>query len=114
MYLLILNNTELFSTYFITKVADEDVAFQTIGNSFCKMIEELSFTYCILRRVDKNLNFNNTIKLYNLWNNRIEIINIGKEKEKLLKSKNKIELDLIQKINDLHKKIDTKLNPIGS
>jgi hypothetical protein len=58
---------------FIHGVSDESAAFDCIGPVFCDFIEEMSFAYCITRKSDKKLgHYNNTIKLYHLWENKIK------------------------------------------
>jgi len=68
------NMIEFFATPFIERVADEKVAFNSIGITFCKSIKDNYSHYVLARSGNENENnyFPNTIALYNIWSNRIK------------------------------------------
>ncbi|GAW88900.1 hypothetical protein FPS14_contig00012-0012 [Flavobacterium psychrophilum] len=43
---------ESFSTYFIKGVADEEIAYSSIGRTFCHSVENYSFDISFMRRED--------------------------------------------------------------
>ncbi len=68
------NAIEAFSTPFIAGVADEKIAFDTIGKTFCDNIKNNYFLYCLARRrpdLERHY-YQNTIALYNVWAPRIK------------------------------------------
>lgn len=97
--LQVLNAVEAFSTYFIKEVADEEIAFSAVGQTYCSSIESMFFDIASGRDVDDQ-SFQNMIELYRLWNNRLE-------KQSLLKEKSKI----TQKLENVQ---ENKVNPIGT
>lgn len=65
-----LNKLEYFAMSFNTKVADEDVVYQSLQQSFLKMINMMYF-YIAFQNVDgKDKYYTNIIDLYNRWRNR--------------------------------------------
>lgn len=99
-YLNVLNSLEAFSVYFIKEVADEEIAFSSVGISFTHTVESLYFDIAGCRRDDDSKYFQNIIKLYKLWKNRIK----QEEMQKTHK-------ELAEQI----KKLDSKpIKPIGT
>ncbi|MEO4005015.1 hypothetical protein [Flavobacterium sp. CAU 1735] len=95
----VLNSMEAFSTYFTKGVADEEIAFSSIGSTFCYSVNTYSFIYCILRdEKDEVLPFSNTIKLYEVWNSKLQTKKIKKELKQKTEELRKVE---VEKINIL-------------
>lgn len=92
----ILNSLESFAIYFTKGVADEEIAFSSIGRTFCFSVETFSFDLCILRKDDEISGFENVIKLYEMWNAKLKSDKISREL-----TKQQIELDKL-KINKVH------------
>ncbi|MFA6248488.1 MAG: hypothetical protein WC615_16225 [Mucilaginibacter sp.] len=110
-YLKVLNSMETFSTYFIQEVADENVAFEAVGATFCYSVNNYSFVLCILSKLEHETFFCNTIKLYNIWSKRLEKKGIQYKKQNLEKEFT----DKINKINEeLKNKGDESIIPLGS
>jgi hypothetical protein len=95
-----MNSMEAFSTYFTKGVADEEIAFSSLGRTFCSTVKKLSFVYCILRNDESHdvLPYENTIKLYDLWNSQLSSKRIESELKKKTEELKKIK---IEKINIL-------------
>ena len=94
---LLLNNLEAMSLCFIGEIGDEFMAFSSISDYFCSIVERYSFHICIARdgdRADKM--YKNIIELYNLWSDRINKINLEKDLEKLRSSISKIDDKIIK------------------
>lgn len=70
----IVNALEASAVNFIGErrsVANEEIAFPSLSNIYCKFVEDYSFLYCELREEDNIANlFGNTIQLYKIWSNR--------------------------------------------
>jgi hypothetical protein len=93
----VLNSMESFSVYFISGVADEQVAFSTVGATFCFTVRKL--LPVILLHVETG-HFKNIFSLFLMWNARIE-------RENLLRQKG----DLDTKLGQINNKYIT---PIGT
>lgn len=98
-FLRVINAMEAFSIYFIKGVADEEIAFSSVGQTFCDTIKSLHFDIAIVK-TDEDAAFQNTIELYKLWSSRIEKNNLFNKKEQLT--------------NELNKIFDKKIPPIGT
>ena len=93
----LLNYFELYSLYFCSRVADENIWFHTTWNCYCKIIQEL---YPIILINDDGENSYKNIKiLHKIWQDRID-------NEKLLIEKENIE----KKIKDIE---SINIKPIG-
>lgn len=79
----LLNDLEAFSVYFTKKIADESIAFQSLGDVYCKTIEDFLYPFITVSRKDKNL-FSNVVELYNLWRDRIRTQQLELELDNLL------------------------------
>ena len=94
-----LNSMEAFSVYFIKEVADEEIAFSSVGQTFTQSVESLYFDIASCRNKESK-SFQNLIKLYGIWKNKI--------------SKEKLENDKI----DLSKQLDAiesvSIKPLGT
>lgn len=98
--LAILNALEAFSVYFVKNVADEEIAYSCIGITFVHTVDSLCFDVCACIKDDDDMSFQNMIKLYEIWSNRIK-------KEKLRKDHQAV-LSQLQRIPDV------VLKPIGT
>lgn len=95
----VLNIMEAFSVYFIKEVADEEIAFSSVGTTFIHSVENLYFDIAVLN-IDKADSFQNLIKLYDIWSKKKQLNNLQKAKIILA--------DQIAKIKP------TKIKPIGT
>ncbi len=92
----IFNELELFSSAFTSKLADEELAFQPLGKTFVRTVEQNYDTFCICRTTAPYVN---TLELYILWKDRLKKIELEREINKLEQARKKIK--------------ETKLTPIG-
>lgn len=92
----IFNELELFSSAFISRLADEQLAFQPLGKTFVNLIEKNYDLFCVCRVTAPYIN---TSKLYMIWKHRIKKRELDKESKKL------------EDVRTLIK--DTKIIPIG-
>jgi hypothetical protein len=100
LQLKVANLIESFSTSFIKGVADEELAYSSVGHTFCSHIQGNFYFYCTVRWEGKNIyNYENTIKLFNVWSDRVK-------KENLEFSRNNIEAEL-------RNVEDKKITPLG-
>lgn len=85
-----LNCLEAFSVFFTSGVAEENVAFSSIGSTYCNSVRVLLPLVCMAIEGG----YRNVLKLYILWNDKIE-------KQKALQDKIKAEskLNNVCKIN---------------
>lgn len=83
-----LNKLEYFAMSFNTKIADEDVVYQSLHQSFLKMINMMYF-YIAFQNVDgKDKYYTNIIELYNKWRDRyIEASRIEIESKRAVQTK---------------------------
>ncbi|EKT4548463.1 hypothetical protein SL053_001005 [Flavobacterium psychrophilum] len=96
--LRIVNAMESFSTYFIKGVADEEIAYSSIGRTFCHSVENYSFDISFMRREDDLQVFNNLVALYHIWKSRLNSEKISKE---LLNKQNELKKIQIKKVDIL-------------
>jgi hypothetical protein len=75
-----LNSLESFSIFFMSGVAAEDVAFKSVGYTFCNSVEDL-LPLIIPLGTDKY--FQNIVQLFLLWHARIESRALQLDKAKL-------------------------------
>lgn len=106
----IINRLEALAIYFIKGIADESIAFTSIGASFC----DIYAIYPVLTvfRGNKNINkyYDNLITLYDCWSKRLESYKLEFESKEISK-------DLERKLENLKKKrseITTPTSPIGT
>lgn len=97
--LSVLNIMEAFSVYFVKGVADEEIAFSSIGTTFINSVENLYFDISSCN-YEKSENFQNLIKLYELWNKKKELNNLQKDRN--------IIMEQIRKLNP------ATIKPIGT
>lgn len=111
--LKIVNKLEAFSVYFIKGIADEKVAFSSIGKEFCKSVEEY-YPHIALLRGSKNPNksYRNLIELYKCWKERLDSFKIDFEREEISKEIEKKITKLEAMQNKAHNYHEIK--PIGT
>lgn len=108
----IINNLEAFSVYFVKGIADEKIAFNSIGKTFCNSILQYYPTISLLRG-SKNANkpYDTLIQLYRCWSERLDSFKIETEKEELSKEvQNRI--DQLEQLKKRRPDFDN-LNVIG-
>lgn len=91
----ILNSLETLATYFIKGVADEEIAFSSIGSSFCYNVESFAFDICLARPEDVPDTYNNLVELYHIWNPRLKSKKLSRELEKKKEELTKLKLSKI-------------------
>lgn len=65
----VLNHIESFAVFFVSGVADEKVAYSSVGSTFCFSVKKLLPLFIA---PDEQKHFINTIKLLVVWNTRLE------------------------------------------
>jgi hypothetical protein len=109
MDLSLINSLEGFATYFTKGIADEEIAFSSIGNSYTYVIERL---YPQISIYGDNKNYKNLIELYWIWKNRLEKSELEvqlQKKQELIKEELK---QFESKLDDVNKKSKV-IKPIG-
>ena len=81
-----LNELESLAMYFACDLADEEVAFTPIGQSFCNNCEACATFIGVFRQKDKVKLYQNVVKLYGIWKPRVERTAL-EEQGKLLEEK---------------------------
>lgn len=76
----VLNNLELYSMTMIHGIADEEIAFLPTSNSFCNFVKYNYLALCIAR--ENNTPYDNIIRLFELWQDRIIYLAHKDEKRK--------------------------------
>jgi uncharacterized FlaG/YvyC family protein len=99
LYLPILNSMEAFSVYFMKEVADEEIAFSSVGRTFTKSVESLYFDVASCRG-NESKSFQNLVELYGIWNNKLS-------KEKLENN----QMDLAKQLDAIE---SVSIKPIGT
>lgn len=79
--LYLCNKLEAIATYFITRIADERIAFISIGKTYCKNVKQLSFI--ISKLSSESGYFKNLIKLYEIWDSRISLHKLEEESKRI-------------------------------
>lgn len=74
----LLNPLESFSLFFTSGVADENVGYLTIGKTYCTTVKKY---LPLIAGLSNEKYFLNILKLFKIWNNRIEKENLEKEKQ---------------------------------
>lgn len=100
LWLDVLNSMEAFATYFTKGVADEEIAFSSIGRTYCYSVENYFFEIADCRNLKDDNSFQNIIDLYKIWKERLKKIQLTKEQEELMLK--------------LHQVNETKIDPIGT
>ena len=108
----IINRLEAISVYFIEGIADENLAYSSIGRTFCECVE-LLYPFYLISRVEKEFNqYEKTIKLYNIWKERSKDLILQIENQELENKMKEIE----NKLHELKKKVkpNKKIYPLGT
>ena len=95
-----LNSMEAFSVYFIKEVADEEIAFSSIGRTFTESVENLYFDLANCRKKEDSNSFQNLIELYGIWKSKL--------------SKEKLENDQLDLAKQLEAIESVSIKPIGT
>jgi hypothetical protein len=99
LYVLdVLNAMESFAIYFTKGVADEEIAYSSIGRTYCNTVEKLYFDIASCLEDENNKYFSNIRELYKLWSNRLKGEKLSNEKEQLLKELDKLKVEKIKPI----------------
>jgi len=91
------NALEGFSVLFISGVADEVVAFTSVGTTFCLAVTQIA---PILITVSNGRNYMNLLNLYIIWQSRIDKRNLEDQRQKIS--------DLLGKTQEV------RIKPIGT
>lgn len=95
-----LNALDGFASFFTSKIADEGIAFRSVGITYCNTVESL-YPYIACVREDENFgHYNNIVDLHKIWQPRIDKFQMEKNLNDLQGRINKIE--------------DSKIDPIGT
>lgn len=79
----VMNAMEGFSIYFISGVADEKVAYLSLSNTFCGFIKKV--LPLVVPVISDGHRLSATIKLFHIWNARLEAESLKQQKEDLEK-----------------------------
>ncbi len=91
-----LNAMEAFSVFFTSRVADESVAFSSVGGTFCNSVHNYLAFIMTISGLDAH--FKNLLKLFLLWNARIEANKLEQDRQKIDKELSKFENNFIRPI----------------
>lgn len=89
------NPMEAFATYFVSKVADENIAFKTVGKTYVNTVEEY---IPLLLHLSENGHYHNILQLYILWKNRFESIELQNQIQKNQKNLEKCMVKTIRPV----------------
>jgi hypothetical protein len=112
--LKLINSLEAFATYFTKGIADEEIAFSSIGRVYCGYVETYYPIISLLRGSKQPQKYyNNLIELYRIWKSRFEKFQIEVELEK---SKEKIKEEIIEfeRIKEKASKTTKTIKPVGT
>jgi hypothetical protein len=93
-----INAMEGFSIYFTKGVADEEIAFSSVGRTFCFTVEDLYFDIAICIKKGEEDSFQNIIGLYKIWSSRLKKEKLDKDKEEILNKLSKIKAEKVDPI----------------
>lgn len=85
----LLNEFEAFSVYFTKQIADESIAFQSIGDTFCSTVEGYCYPFITLLG-ENNQSYANIIELYFLWKDRRRAEELETKLDNLMEEYNNI------------------------
>lgn len=69
-FLNVMNALEGFSVFFVSGVADEKLAYRSLSTTFCHSVK--NFLPLIVMLTSDSNSFSVTIKLFSIWNNRLD------------------------------------------
>ncbi len=99
-FLNIVNEFEVFAMHFTKQIADEDIAFQTVGKTFLDYVENYHPIILIMNLAQKGTAFRNIRELYAIWQN---------------KTKRQTLTQLSEKVKEeLEKTVKTEMKPFGT
>tara|TARA_R110002051_G_scaffold133520_1_gene206851 strand:- start:96 stop:794 length:699 start_codon:yes stop_codon:yes gene_type:complete len=99
-FLNIVNELEVFAMHFTKQIADEDIAFRTVGKTFLDYVENYHPIILIMNGAQKGTAFRNIRELYAMWQN---------------KTKRQTLTQLSKKVKEeLEKTVETKVKPFGT
>jgi len=90
------NAMESFSTYFASGVADEKIAYLSLGSTFCSSMEKISPVLIPLSNDGRR--FSACLRLFSIWGERLESESLERQKteiESKLKTKRKVSTKVI-------------------
>ena len=64
------NMVESSAMYFCSGIANEELAFSALSETFCDFVEETFYLYCGMRRKDELNRWDHTVDLYRKWSKR--------------------------------------------
>ena len=112
--LKLINSLEAFSTYFTKGIADEEIAFSSIGRAYCRQVENNYPLIAFLRGNDQpHKYYNNLIELYRIWKSRLEKFQIEVELEKRQENI-KEEIIELERIKEKVSKTTKTIKPVGT
>lgn len=103
----IIKKLEIFSSYFISEIADDDFAYQTVGEHFIEEVKKFLFLIVMEDESKKERKNKNLIKLFLLWNSRAEAKNIENEIDKTFEK-------IIEMREKKEQHTTRKIKPIGT
>lgn len=77
----LLNEFEIIGAAMFSGLANEKIAFNPLGRTFCQLVEKLYDVIVISR--DKEEYYSNLVALYKLWKPRVDKIDLMNKKEKI-------------------------------
>ena len=102
----VLNSLEAFSMAFVQNVADEDVVYQSLHQSYFKIVKLLYFRIAYANNKPTDKYFTNIIELYKIWQNKL-----SKQQKKIDKDNQRI-IQKEEKYNKKSKKMKKKAGSV--
>ena len=87
---------ESFSTYFVSGVADENIAYLSLGSTFCYNMKK--YAPILIPLNDNGRSYSATLRLYSIWGERLESEILEKQKieiDKKLKTKRQVSTKVV-------------------
>jgi hypothetical protein len=92
-FLSVFNAMDAFATFFVSGLADEQIAFSTVGSSYCRTVRVYLASLIITPRY-----FDNVLKLFFIWNDRIQSQRLQTERQQLEKKLAEVQNKFIKPI----------------
>lgn len=95
-FIAVANTMESFSTYFASGVADEKVAYLSLGSTFCSSMKKM--TPILIPLGNNGRRFSASLRLYSIWGSRLEGEALEKQRneiDKKLKSKEQVSVKVL-------------------
>jgi hypothetical protein len=110
--LTLINKVEAFAIYFAKGIADEKVAFASIGEHFCKCVETYYYIISLFREKKSELPaYEDIVELYKCWKGRIKAY-WAKIKEEELSEEIMKKMQKLQELN-IRDYEDKTITPLG-